>query len=60
MYQSLASSYEDMRFAVEEAQEKMGLDVIDIFLIHEVRQDPDWDMRQLPGNVSWISEKKES
>lgn len=43
---SLASSYEDMRFAVEEAQEKMGLDVIDIFLIHEVRQDPDWDMRQ--------------
>lgn len=43
---SLAYSYEDMSEAVNEAMEKMDLDIIDIFLLHEVRNDPDWDMRR--------------
>ncbi len=55
---SLACSYEDMAFAVKEAREKMVLEVIDIFLIHEVRQDPDWDMRQ-PAWHCLIDLKKE-
>lgn len=42
---SLCSSYEEMDYAVKEAQREMGLDVIDIFLLHEVRQAPDWQTR---------------
>ncbi len=41
----LGSTYEEMEDAIEEALREMELDVIDIFLLHEVRQDPDWDMR---------------
>ena len=41
----LGSSYEEMEDAIEEALEEMDLETIDIFLLHEVRQDPDWDMR---------------
>ena len=41
----LGSTYEEMENAIEEALAEMELDVIDIFLLHEVRQDPDWDMR---------------
>ncbi len=37
--------YEEMEDAIEEALEEMDLETIDIFLLHEVRQDPDWDMR---------------
>lgn len=43
---SLCLSYDEMEYAIEEALREMGLDVIDIFLLHEVRQDPDWSMRQ--------------
>ena len=42
---SLAYTYDGMRDAVYEALEEMGLDTIDIFLLHEVRHDPDWEMR---------------
>ena len=41
----LGSTYEEMENAIEEALAEMELDVIDIFLLHEIRQDPDWDMR---------------
>ena len=43
---SLDLSYEEMGYAIEEALRDMELEVIDIFLLHEVRQDPDWNMRQ--------------
>ena len=43
---SLDLSYEEMEYAVKEALREMDLEIIDIFLLHEVRQDPDWDMRQ--------------
>lgn len=42
---SLDYSYSEMEFAIEEALREMELEVIDIFLLHEVRQDPDWDDR---------------
>lgn len=42
---SLCLSYEEMEEAIKEAQDGMGLDVIDIFLLHEVRQGWDWKMR---------------
>ena len=35
----------DNKLPREEALAEMELDVIDIFLLHEIRQDPDWDMR---------------
>ena len=38
-----------MEYAIKEALEEMSLEVIDIFLLHEVRQDPDWDSR----NGAW-------
>ena len=41
----LGSAYEEMEDAIEEALEEMDLETIDIFLLHEVRQDPDWDVR---------------
>lgn len=43
---SLGLSYEEMEYAVEEALRDMDLEVIDIFLLHEIRQAPDWDMRK--------------
>lgn len=43
---SLDLSYEEMEYAIEEALRDMELETVDIFLLHEVRQDPDWDMRQ--------------
>ena len=36
----LGSTYEEMENAIEEALAEMELDVIDIFLLHEIRQDP--------------------
>lgn len=41
----LDASYEEMDFAVKEALREMDLEYIDIFLLHEVRQDPDWESR---------------
>ena len=43
---SLDLSYEEMEFAIEEALRDMDLEYIDIFLLHEVRQDPDWESRR--------------
>lgn len=42
---SLCTSYEEMESAIYQALEEMNLKYIDIFLLHEVRQDPDWDIR---------------
>ncbi len=40
---SLDYTYKEMEYAIEEALREMDLEIIDIFLLHEVRQDPDWD-----------------
>lgn len=42
---SLDGSYEKMEYAINECLEALGIDRIDIFKLHEVRQDPDWDSR---------------
>lgn len=42
---SLGHSYDEMRNAIEEARTALNRDVIDIFLLHEVRNDPDWSNR---------------
>ncbi len=42
---SLATSYEGMKSAVEEARNEIGKDIIDIFLLHEVREGSDWKNR---------------
>ena len=41
----LDSSYEEMERAIMECLEALDLDYIDIFKLHEVRQDPDWESR---------------
>lgn len=38
-------TYSAMEAAIEEALREMNLETIDIFLLHEVRQDPDWEIR---------------
>lgn len=42
----LDGSYEAMEFAIKECLEALSIDKIDIFKLHEVRQDPDWQERQ--------------
>ena len=42
---SLTRDYEGMRIAVEECRAVLDMDVIDIFLLHEVRQPPDFESR---------------
>lgn len=42
---SLDVSYSQMEYAIKEALREMELETIDIFLLHEVRQDPDWEYR---------------
>lgn len=42
---SLDLSYEEMEYAIEECLRELDLEYIDIFLLHEVRQDPDWENR---------------
>lgn len=42
---SLGLSYQEMSNAIEEARMSLDRDVIDIFLLHEVRNDPDWQNR---------------
>jgi aryl-alcohol dehydrogenase-like predicted oxidoreductase/NAD-dependent dihydropyrimidine dehydrogenase PreA subunit len=41
----LSPTYSDMEEAIEEARRELNRDVIDIFLLHEVRNDPDWSNR---------------
>lgn len=38
-------TYSQMEYAIEEALREMNLDVIDIFLLHEVRSGSDWEDR---------------
>jgi len=52
----LKSSYAEMKEAVEEARREMDRDVIDIFLLHEVRTDPDLDQRA--GAIEYLHEAK--
>jgi len=42
---SLALSYKDMSLAIEECRAALGLDQIDIFLLHEVAPAPDFENR---------------
>ena len=42
---SLDLSYEEMEAAIRECLEALDLKTIDIFKMHEVRQDPDWENR---------------
>ncbi|MDO4545023.1 MAG: aldo/keto reductase [Bacillota bacterium] len=42
---SRATSHEQMKDAVNEALSELGITTIDIFLLHEVREDPDWQNR---------------
>ena len=42
---SLDLTYEAMEDAIQECRRELDLEYIDIFLLHEVRQDPDWDSR---------------
>jgi len=49
-------SYDEMKFAVEEARQSMDRDVVDIFLLHEVRTDPDWQNRA--GAWEYLNEAK--
>lgn len=42
---SLGLSYREMQRAIEDARMELNRDIIDIFLLHEVRNDPDWDDR---------------
>ena len=52
----LDHSYNQMKFAVEEARREMDRDVIDIFLLHEVRSDDDLSRRQ--GAIEYLQEAK--
>lgn len=42
---SLETTYKGMKLAVEEARKSMNRDLIDIFLLHEVREGNDWISR---------------
>ncbi|MEG2323168.1 MAG: aldo/keto reductase [Anaerovoracaceae bacterium] len=53
---SLDPTYQGMKNAVEEALTKLDRDFIHIFLLHEVRNDPDWDMRS--GAWRYLKEAK--
>ena len=52
----LDHSYGEMKYAVEEARLELDRDVIDIFLLHEVRSDPDWEDRA--GAWEYLQEAK--
>lgn len=53
----LDHTYQDMKQAIEEARHELNRDVIDIFLLHEVRSDPDFDNRA--GAWAYLQEAKE-
>lgn len=52
----LDPSYSQMKYAIEQARKGLDRDVIDIFLLHEVRNDPDWDDRK--GAWEYLQEAK--
>jgi len=41
----LGHTYDEMKKAIEDARRELNRDVIEIFLLHEVREDPDWCQR---------------
>ena len=43
---SLCNSKKDMEAAIEQARTELNRDVIDIFLLHELRTEKDWQTRQ--------------
>lgn len=53
---SLDASYEEMEFAVKEALKGMDIDYVDIFLLHEVRGDGDFESRA--GAWQYLKEAK--
>lgn len=53
---SLSGSYEGMKYALEEARIEMNRDVIDIFLLHEVRHNLDFEKRS--GAWEYLNEAK--
>ena len=53
---SLETSYEGMKLAVEEARKSMNRDLIDIFLLHEIREGNDWISRS--GAWEYLKEAK--
>lgn len=52
----LGYSYDEMKEAVEEARIELDRDVIEIFLLHEVRSEPDWSDRA--GAWEYLQEAK--
>lgn len=52
----LNHDYHQMKFAIEEARKELNRDVIDIFLMHEVRNDPDFENRA--GAWEYLQEAK--
>ncbi|QAT42863.1 aldo/keto reductase [Aminipila luticellarii] len=52
----LDPSYSQMKYAVEQARMEMSRDVIDIFLLHEVRSGADWKNRS--GAWEYLQEAK--
>lgn len=54
---SLTSDYEAMKTAIENARIEMNRDVIDIFLLHEVREAP--DLKNRAGALLALSEAKQ-
>ena len=53
---SLACDYEGMRRAVDDCRSALDLDVIDIFLLHEVRQQP--DLKDRSGAWACLQDEK--
>ncbi|MDR2456910.1 MAG: aldo/keto reductase [Clostridiales Family XIII bacterium] len=51
---SLSSSYEGMKTAIEDCRKALNKDCIEIFLLHEVRQAPDYENRT--GALSALKE----
>ncbi|MDI9493753.1 MAG: aldo/keto reductase [Bacillota bacterium] len=41
----LYGGYKDMEEAIEEARKEMDRDVVEVFLLHEVRGEKDWELR---------------
>lgn len=52
----LNHDYHQMKFAIEEARKELDRDIIDIFLMHEVRNDPDFENRA--GAWEYLQEAK--
>ncbi|MDR0854353.1 MAG: aldo/keto reductase [Clostridiales Family XIII bacterium] len=54
---SLSPTYSGMKTAIENARRELCRDVIDIFLLHEIRQEPDFEYRL--GAFEYLMEAKD-